>query len=1151
MKKKRLCRLISAALTGFLLLFATWAMFRGAATAAPGSPQNRTVSPGDVVINEVAWGGTAASSADEWIELYNVTAAPITLTGWSLAAPDGSPSIALCGVIPAQAYFLLERTDDDTVSDVPADQIYTGGLVNDGETLLLTDPLGACIDTANADGDGWPAGSGSPNYDSMERVDPIAPDTVENWASNDHVTRNGCDADGAPINGTPRTRNSACATPPQPQADLSVAKTGPTLRQPGQLVTYTIRLSNTGQLTATSVYVTDSLPSSITFLAQESAFPFDQDSQTLQWTIGNLPTGATSQRIIITGRINTAASGVARNTVTATTATTETTITNNHATFDTHIGGSAGEAKVLIAALLYDGYQTGDADEAVQLVNVSSTPVNLGGWQLADGTSGAVLPSYTLPPGQMMWIARDSDGFAASFGFLPTLDAHELGGSWPGFANGTSPNQDEVILRDASSNLMDVLIYETGDASVGGWSGPGVEPYALGADTGQILYRIPDQVTGLPLVDTHTAADWAQYTGDHVHGRRVRYPGWDDTLFWPLTATETASLTVAIAPDAAYDLIYQAITRATTRIDVASYTLEHARLAQALADKAAQGVDVNVLLEGEPVGGVQNQERWACQQIEAAGGECWFMHHYPPDKAYDRYDQLHAKYLIIDNQWTLIGSENLNPTGLPDDDKRDGTAGRRGAYVMTNAPSIAARTAAIFAADLDPAHHSDLFRWQNAPFVSGSDVPTDTFGLPPPEFTPVYASGGITYTARFSTPLTLSGQMSFELFTAPEAALRQRDALLGLIAQTGAGDELLIEMLYERAHWGSEAGDTPSSAPNLRLEAFLDAARRGARVRLLLDRHFDDPRQSWSNAETARYVNQIAQDEGLDLQARLGDPTGGGLHNKLILARIDGQGTVHLGSLNGSEASNKINRELVLQVSSDALYAYLGVLFNVDWNLSAPLYLPLVTRNWTAPAPPVGYPVISEVLYNPIGAEDSGEWVELYNPTDQVLDLAGWYLGDTGPAGEFGSGLYAFPLGTLVPAGGVILITRQAADAMGCSPDLEFLVDPLRDAPDVPNMIPAGSWDGFGFALGNTGDEVILLDSAMDLVDALAYGSGSCAGVIPHPGVAASGHSLERRPAIYDTNDCSQDFFDRYPPDPGQVADQLTIWPRSATMMLQ
>ena len=37
-----------------------------------------------VVINEVAHGGTAASSADEWIELHNNTGALIDLTGWKL-----------------------------------------------------------------------------------------------------------------------------------------------------------------------------------------------------------------------------------------------------------------------------------------------------------------------------------------------------------------------------------------------------------------------------------------------------------------------------------------------------------------------------------------------------------------------------------------------------------------------------------------------------------------------------------------------------------------------------------------------------------------------------------------------------------------------------------------------------------------------------------------------------------------------------------------------------------------------------------------------------------------------------------------------------------------------------------------------------------
>jgi len=39
------------------------------------------------------------------------------------------------GFITAHGFYLLERTDDTTVSDIGADQIYTGGLNNNGETL--------------------------------------------------------------------------------------------------------------------------------------------------------------------------------------------------------------------------------------------------------------------------------------------------------------------------------------------------------------------------------------------------------------------------------------------------------------------------------------------------------------------------------------------------------------------------------------------------------------------------------------------------------------------------------------------------------------------------------------------------------------------------------------------------------------------------------------------------------------------------------------------------------------------------------------------------------------------------------------------------------------------------------------------------------
>jgi hypothetical protein len=40
----------------------------------------------------------------------------------------------------------LERTDDDSVPGVPADQTYDGGLGNDGEDLVLRDASSTIID---------------------------------------------------------------------------------------------------------------------------------------------------------------------------------------------------------------------------------------------------------------------------------------------------------------------------------------------------------------------------------------------------------------------------------------------------------------------------------------------------------------------------------------------------------------------------------------------------------------------------------------------------------------------------------------------------------------------------------------------------------------------------------------------------------------------------------------------------------------------------------------------------------------------------------------------------------------------------------------------------------------------------------------------
>jgi hypothetical protein len=175
-----------------LALAATWLLVTFPSTA-------QETPALDVVLSEIAWMGTLASANDEWIELFNNTSSDIDLTGWTLAAADGTPSISLIGVIPAGGYFLLERTDDGTVPGVAADQIYTGALENTGEVLELRDGAAALQDGVDA----WYAGNATTRA-TMDRVDRLAPGTqASSWG------------DG-PVEGTPTNSGGGeteCAAP--------------------------------------------------------------------------------------------------------------------------------------------------------------------------------------------------------------------------------------------------------------------------------------------------------------------------------------------------------------------------------------------------------------------------------------------------------------------------------------------------------------------------------------------------------------------------------------------------------------------------------------------------------------------------------------------------------------------------------------------------------------------------------------------------------------------------------------------------------------------------------------------------------------------------------------------------------------------------
>ena len=184
--------------------------------------------------------------------------------------------------------------------------------------------------------------------------------------------------------------------------------------------------------------------------------------------------------------------------------------------------------------------------------------------------------------------------------------------------------------------------------------------------------------------------------------------------------------------------------------------------------------------------------------------------------------------------------------------------------------------------------------------------------------------------------------------------------------------------------------------------------------------------------------------------------------------------------------------------------------------LKAPL-TPSPTSTPT-PTPPYGILLISEVMVQPAVTEPDGEWVELLNAGGGTINLSAYRLGDEETRGQ-GEGMLQFPAGSSLAPGQVIIVANNAASffiVYGFYPNFEM----TASSPAVPDMRKALSWANGTVNLGNTGDEVLLLDNSDSLVDALSWGDSSWA-FYPACPVPDSAWTLERYPAYRDTNTSS------------------------------
>jgi phosphatidylserine/phosphatidylglycerophosphate/cardiolipin synthase-like enzyme len=371
---------------------------------------------------------------------------------------------------------------------------------------------------------------------------------------------------------------------------------------------------------------------------------------------------------------------------------------------------------------------------------------------------------------------------------------------------------------------------------------------------------------------------------DATEGERGRATG--GGVDWqPLGATDLPVVTggsgtvrAFVLPDAPA-VPRETLAAADDHILLAGYTLTSRRVVGSLTNASERGVDVRVLVDGAPVGGLTRREATALDRLVAANVSVRIL---GGDRA--RYDFHHAKYAVVDDR-ALVTTENWKPAGT-------GGHGSRGWGVVVHQQAVVDGLAETFRAD---AGWRDARRW-GAVRESASFEPADG----PP--------ANATYGTQFEPRRVRAEHV--ELVVAPDNAERRVVALLDDATRSIRVQQVSI-------------GDRRQSF----LRATLRAARRGVDVRILLS-------SAWyveeENRRLVAWLNDRAAREDLPLEAKLADPRGRyeKIHAKGVI--VDGDSVV-VGSLNWNNNSARENREVALVLHGEAVGDYYGNVFEADW----------------------------------------------------------------------------------------------------------------------------------------------------------------------------------------------------------------------------
>ncbi len=382
------------------------------------------------------------------------------------------------------------------------------------------------------------------------------------------------------------------------------------------------------------------------------------------------------------------------------------------------------------------------------------------------------------------------------------------------------------------------------------------------------------------------------------------------------------SVEVSNAPDSDLDLILKAIQSAKKSILVNIYEFTSNDIANALLEKIQEGVRVEILQEGDPVGGMSEKAREIQDRLSDGMRRAKQSNHYyemtKQAGGPRRFRWDHAKYIVIDGASLVIGSENYSPSGNP----LSGTKGNRGWEVWIDQSEVSRFFTSLFRKDSAPSNEDLVDLLSNSFALQAFDLWNLLAVLPNKE------GSGLELDSRRGFPASYDASDIYAI-TSPETSLSGLEKLLD-----EATSSIDLELMTFDSHWGDPNKRSPLYS------AVVAAAQRGVAVRVLLndEKVFIRTERNFvsKNQQTVKLLNDLAVRENIHLSARIANVKAmkvNYIHNKGAL--VDQDKTL-ISSINWNENSVERNRETAVILVSEAIHSYYLNLFEKDWSASEP-----------------------------------------------------------------------------------------------------------------------------------------------------------------------------------------------------------------------